>query len=119
MNQPQRTPKDEPERQVLSNIQEFGWHCVNVIEDDGHPPCSILRLAELFGRPALARHRRVRRASPTAALRLLPSLRSCRYIRVSAFDRFGENLYLVEKASDLTLPDFVRWSIHGPRNVCD
>jgi hypothetical protein len=62
-----------------------------------------------FGLPALARHRRVRRASPTATLRLLPSLRPCRYIRVSAFDRFDEILDLVEKTSDLTLSDL------GPR----
>lgn len=41
MTNPQRIPKDEPERIVLSNIQEFGWHCVNVIEDDGHPPWSL------------------------------------------------------------------------------
>jgi hypothetical protein len=38
MTNPQRVAKDEPERIVLSNIREFGWHCVNVIEDDGHPP---------------------------------------------------------------------------------
>jgi hypothetical protein len=56
---------------------------------------------------ALARHRRVRRASPTATLRLLPSLRPCRYIRVSAFDRFDEILDLVEKTSSLT-PDLAR-----------
>jgi hypothetical protein len=41
MTQPQRKAKDEPERIVLSNIREFGWHCVNVIEDDGHPPWSF------------------------------------------------------------------------------
>jgi hypothetical protein len=31
MTQPQRTPKDEPERIVVSNIAEYGWHAV--IED--------------------------------------------------------------------------------------
>ena len=43
MTNPQRIGKDEPERIVLSNIREFGWHCVNVSEDDNHPPwsCSI------------------------------------------------------------------------------
>jgi hypothetical protein len=35
---PQRIPADELERQVIHNINEFGWHCVNVIEDDNHPP---------------------------------------------------------------------------------
>jgi hypothetical protein len=38
MTDPQRVAKDEPERIVLSNIQEFGWHAVNIIEDDGCPP---------------------------------------------------------------------------------
>jgi hypothetical protein len=60
---------------------------------------------------ALARQRRVRRASPTATLRHPASLRPCPHIRVRAFDRFDEILYLVEKTSDLTLPDFVRWSL--------
>jgi hypothetical protein len=23
---------------VIANINEYGWHCVNAIEDDGHPP---------------------------------------------------------------------------------
>jgi hypothetical protein len=40
---PQRVAKDEPERIVLSNINEYGWHCVHVIEDDG-----VLCLAGLF-----------------------------------------------------------------------
>jgi hypothetical protein len=39
----------------------------------------------------------------TATLRLLPSLRPGRAIHVSAFGRFDEILYLVEKASALTL----------------
>jgi hypothetical protein len=50
MATPQRTAKDEPERIVLNNIQEFGWHAVNIIEDNGCPPWSILRLAGLFTR---------------------------------------------------------------------
>jgi len=40
MAQPQRSGTDDLERIVLSNINEFGWHAVNVIEDDGHPPWS-------------------------------------------------------------------------------
>jgi hypothetical protein len=46
--------------------------------------------------------------TPAATLRLLPSLRPGRYVPVSAFDRFDEILYLVENASDLTLPDLGR-----------
>jgi hypothetical protein len=34
------------------------------------------------------------------------SLRPCRTLHSPAFDRFDEILYLVEKASDLTLTDF-------------
>jgi hypothetical protein len=38
MANPLRSPRDEPERIVLSNVREFGWHAVNVIEDNGCPP---------------------------------------------------------------------------------
>jgi hypothetical protein len=41
MTSTQRAARDEPERIVLHNIAEFGWHCVNIIEDDGHPPWSF------------------------------------------------------------------------------
>jgi hypothetical protein len=54
------------------------------------------------------RRRRVRRASPTATLRHLASLRPSPDIHVRSFGRFYEITYLVEKTSDLTLPDFVR-----------
>jgi hypothetical protein len=37
MNSPRRAATDEPERIVLANIAEYGWHCVNVLEDDGNP----------------------------------------------------------------------------------
>jgi hypothetical protein len=63
-------------------------------------------LTGLFGLPARARRRRVRRASPTATLWHPASLRPCPDIHVRSFDRFAEIPYLVEKASDLTLPDF-------------
>ena len=53
MNQTQRIGKDDPEKIVLANIAECGWHCVNVVEDDGHPPWSILRLAGPFIRPCI------------------------------------------------------------------
>jgi hypothetical protein len=48
MSQPERITRDYLDKIVVANINEFGWHCVNVIEDDGHPPWSILRLAGLF-----------------------------------------------------------------------
>jgi len=38
MATPQRIAKDDLERQVIHNIAEFGWHGVNVIEDDGTHP---------------------------------------------------------------------------------
>jgi hypothetical protein len=40
MNQPQRFTRDDLGKIVLANINEFGWHCVNVVEDDTHPPWS-------------------------------------------------------------------------------
>jgi hypothetical protein len=54
MTNPQPVAKDEPERIVLSNIAEFGWHCVNVIEDDGQPPWSFsIGLYETYEFPEL------------------------------------------------------------------
>jgi uncharacterized protein DUF4262 len=54
MTYPQRTTRDELERIVLSNIAEFGWHCLNVIEDDGHPPWSYtIGLYETWNHPEL------------------------------------------------------------------
>ena len=32
------TGSDHHEKLLLANIDEFGWHCVNVSEHDGHPP---------------------------------------------------------------------------------
>jgi Domain of unknown function (DUF4262) len=40
MNQPKQFTRDDLEKIVIANINEYGWHCVNVIEDDGHPPWS-------------------------------------------------------------------------------
>src|SRR5580692_9527279 len=37
MATPQRLTRDDLDKIVISNINDFGWHCVNVIEDDGHP----------------------------------------------------------------------------------
>lgn len=41
MNHPQRTGHDLAERKLLADIAEYGWHCMNVLEDDGHPPWSF------------------------------------------------------------------------------
>jgi|SRR5450631_20715 hypothetical protein len=35
---PQHDTSDDLERQVIHYINKFGWHAVNVIEDDTHPP---------------------------------------------------------------------------------
>jgi Domain of unknown function (DUF4262) len=40
MIKPPRIPTDEPERLIITNISDFGWHGINVIEDDNHPPWS-------------------------------------------------------------------------------
>ena len=54
MNQPQRLTRDDLDKIVISNINEFGWHCVNVIEDDGHPPWSCtIGLYETWQHPEL------------------------------------------------------------------
>jgi hypothetical protein len=54
MTDSQRTTKDEPERIVLANVNEFGWHCVNVVEDDNHPPWSYsIGLYETWNHPEL------------------------------------------------------------------
>jgi hypothetical protein len=51
---PQRTARDEPERIVLNNIQEFGWHAVNIIEDNGCPPWTFtIGLYETWNHPEL------------------------------------------------------------------
>lgn len=38
MTNPQRNGNDLGEQKVLADIAEFGWHSMNVLEDDGHPP---------------------------------------------------------------------------------
>jgi hypothetical protein len=54
MTNPQRVAEDEPERIVLNNIADYGWHCVNIIEDDGCPPWSFtIGLYESYGFPEL------------------------------------------------------------------
>src|ERR1700722_15387814 len=45
---------DDLERQLISNVNDFGWHAVNVIEDDGHPPWSYtIGFYETWGFPEL------------------------------------------------------------------
>jgi Domain of unknown function (DUF4262) len=41
MTYPQRIGHDMAERKVLADIAEYGWHCTNILEDDGHPPWSF------------------------------------------------------------------------------
>ena len=40
MATPQRLTRDDLGKIVLNNIAEYGWHCVNVVEDNGCPPWS-------------------------------------------------------------------------------
>jgi len=50
----QRTGTDDLERQVISNVAEFGWHAVNVMEDDGHPPWTFtIGFYETWNHPEL------------------------------------------------------------------
>jgi hypothetical protein len=54
MTIPQHSPRDEPEKIVLANINAFGWHCVHVIEDDNYPPWSYsIGLYETWDHPEL------------------------------------------------------------------
>jgi Domain of unknown function (DUF4262) len=50
----QHLARDEPERIVLKNIQEYGWHAINIIEDDGCPPWTFtIGLYETWQHPEL------------------------------------------------------------------
>jgi tetratricopeptide (TPR) repeat protein len=54
MSQPQRFTRDDLGKIVTANINEFGWHCVNVLEDDGHPSWSYtIGLYETWQHPEL------------------------------------------------------------------
>jgi hypothetical protein len=51
---PQRSAKDELERQIILNVNDVGWHAVNVIEDDSHPPWTYtIGFYETWGFPEL------------------------------------------------------------------
>ena len=85
MTNSQRVGTDDPEKIILSHIADYGWHAVNVIEDDGHPPQTVLCLAGPFGPPALARHRRVKGVTLT---RLTDSVR-CHFLWQGATNSFN------------------------------
>jgi hypothetical protein len=54
MTPSQQLTRDDLNKIVLSNIQEFGWHAVNVIEDNDHPPWTYtIGLYESYGFPEL------------------------------------------------------------------
>jgi Domain of unknown function (DUF4262) len=54
MATPQRTTRDDLEKIVIANVNEYGWHCVNVLEDDGHPSWSYtIGLYETWEHPEL------------------------------------------------------------------
>jgi len=51
---PQRTTSQDLERQTIANINEFGWHAVDVDEEDGHPPWTYtIGLYDLWHHPEL------------------------------------------------------------------
>jgi hypothetical protein len=51
---PKHAPADDLERQAMANINEFGWHAMNVIEGEGHPPWSFsIGLYETWSHPEL------------------------------------------------------------------
>ena len=54
MSSSQPVAKDDPERSVLGNIAEYGWHCTHVVEDNGCPPWSFtIGLFETWDHPEL------------------------------------------------------------------
>jgi hypothetical protein len=54
MSNVQRVVKDDLERQVIHNIAEYGWHAVNIVEDNGCPPWTFtIGLYETWEHPEL------------------------------------------------------------------
>ena len=54
MSQPQRFTRDDLSKIVIANIAEYGWHAVNVIEDNGYPPWTYtIGLYETWQHPEL------------------------------------------------------------------
>lgn len=53
-SKPHRIGTDLGEQKVLADINEYGWHVMNVIEDDTNPPWSFtIGLHETWGQPEL------------------------------------------------------------------
>jgi hypothetical protein len=49
---PQRIGTDLGEKKVLTDINEYGWTAINILEDDGHPPWSFtIGLYETWNHP--------------------------------------------------------------------
>ncbi len=54
MTNAKRSGKDLGEQKILADINEFGWHCMNVVEDDGQLPWSFtIGLYESWQHPEL------------------------------------------------------------------
>jgi hypothetical protein len=54
MSQPQHYFRDDLTKIVTTNVCDYGWHGVNVIEDDGCPPWTFtIGLYEAYGFPEL------------------------------------------------------------------
>ena len=54
MATPHQVTRDDLEKIVVANVNEFGWHCVNVIEDNDHPCWSYtIGLYETWQHPEL------------------------------------------------------------------
>ena len=54
MATPQRLTRENMGKIVNANIFEYGWHCVNVIEEDDHPPWSYtIGLYQTWNHPEL------------------------------------------------------------------
>jgi hypothetical protein len=85
--QPERHTHADLTKIVLNNVRDYGWHCVNVIEEDGCPPWSYsIGFYETFGFPELIV---IGRSRATA-----------QYILKIIADRLERN-----ESPDLTLPN--------------
>jgi len=112
---PQRSAKDELERQIILNVNDVGWHAVNVIEDDSHPPWTYtIGFYETWGFPELIIIGRSRATAhhvlETIALRLDADDRPDLNITTDTLIR-GAVCHFIEVA-DCYYPDYVgfaRW----------
>ena len=54
MTTSQHIGNDDLERMVITNVRDFGWHAVNVIEGDGYPPWTYtIGLYDTWSHPEL------------------------------------------------------------------